>query len=68
MQNKDQKKKRILKTILTNFSDKKNAITRYTKIYIKTKCQGQHKTSKKLYFQVKSRRDVYKQILRTYCL
>ena len=35
MQNKDQQKKRILKTILTNFSRKEKAITRYTKIYIK---------------------------------
>ena len=37
MQNKDQQKKRILKTILTNFSRKEKAITRYTRIYIKTK-------------------------------
>ena len=44
------KKKRILKTILTEFSRKEKAITRYTRIYIKTKCQGQHKTSKKFYF------------------
>ena len=40
MQNKDQQKKRILKTILTNFSCKGKAITRYTRIYIKTKWQG----------------------------
>ena len=31
------KKKRILKTILTDFSRKEKAVTRYTKIYIKTK-------------------------------
>ena len=43
-------KKRILKTILTDFSRKEKAITRYTRIYIKIKWQGQHKTSKKLYF------------------
>ena len=38
MQNKEkQKRKRILKTILTNFSCKDEAITRHTRIYIKTK-------------------------------
>ena len=39
MQNKDQQKK---KTILTEFkfSRKEKAITRYTRIYIKTKWQG----------------------------
>ena len=37
---KTSKKKRILKTILTNFSRKEKAITRYTRIYIKTKWQG----------------------------
>ena len=30
-------KKGILKTILTDFSRKEKAVTRYTKIYIKTK-------------------------------
>ena len=40
MQYKDQQKKRILKTILTNFSRNGKAITRYTRIYIKTKWQG----------------------------
>ena len=30
-------KKRILKTILTDFSQKEKAITRYTRIYIKTR-------------------------------
>ena len=30
------KKKRILKTILTDFSRKEKAISRYTRIYIKT--------------------------------
>ena len=41
MQYKDQqKKKRILKTILTNFSRNGKAITRYNRIYIKTKWQG----------------------------
>ena len=34
------KKKRILKTILTVFSRKEKAITRYTRMYIKTKWQG----------------------------
>ena len=37
MQNKNMQKKRILKTILTDFSRKEKAVTRYTKIYIKTK-------------------------------
>ena len=37
MQNKDQQKKRILKTILSDFGRKEKAITRYTRIYIKTK-------------------------------
>ena len=40
MQNQDQQKKRILKTVLTNFSRKEKAITRYIRIYIKTKRQG----------------------------
>ena len=40
MQNKTSKKKRMLKTILTVFSRKEKAITRYTRIYIKTKWQG----------------------------
>ena len=35
MQNKDQWKKGILKTIFTEFSRKEKAITRYTRIYIK---------------------------------
>ena len=39
MQNKDQQKKRILKTILTDFSHKEKAIARYSRIYIKTKWQ-----------------------------
>ena len=34
---KTSKKKRILKTILTDFSRKEIATTRYTRIYIKTK-------------------------------
>ena len=34
------RKKRILKTILTDFTLKEKAITRYTRIYIKTKWQG----------------------------
>ena len=33
-------KKRILKTILTDFSRKEKAITTYTRIYTKTKWQG----------------------------
>ena len=40
IQNKDQQKKRVLKIFLTDFSHKEKAITRYTRIYIKTKCQG----------------------------
>ena len=41
MQNTDQQKKKgILKTIFTDFSRKEKAITRYTRIYIKTKWQG----------------------------
>ena len=32
--------KRILKAIFTDFSRKEKAITRYTRIYMKTKCQG----------------------------
>ena len=40
MQNQDQQKKRILKTVLTNFSRKEKAITRYIRIYIKAKWQG----------------------------
>ena len=41
MKNKDQqKKKKKLKTIFTDFSQKEKAITRYTRIYIKTKLQG----------------------------
>ena len=39
MQNKDQQKK-IIETILTNFSRKEKAITRYIRIYMKTKWQG----------------------------
>ena len=37
---KANKKKRILKTILTDFSRKGKVITRYARIYIKTKWQG----------------------------
>ena len=37
---KTSKKIRIFKTILTDFSRKEKAITRYTRIYIKTKWQG----------------------------
>ena len=33
-------KKSILRTIVTDFSWKEKAITRYTRIYIKTKWQG----------------------------
>ena len=50
MQNKDQQKKKKLKNFLTEFWCKEKAITRYTRKYIKTKWQGYHKTSKKLYF------------------
>ena len=41
-------KNRILKTILTDFSRKEKAITRYTRIYIKL--NDGDKTRKKLYF------------------
>ena len=34
------KEKRKLKTILTDFSCKEKAITRYTRLYIKSKWQG----------------------------
>ena len=37
---KTSKKKRILKTIFTDFNRKEKAITRYTRTYIKTKWQG----------------------------
>ena len=51
MQNKDQRKYiYISQTILTGFSRREKAITIYIRIYMKTKWQGQHKTSKKLYF------------------
>ena len=40
MQNKEQQKKRILKTFLTDFGRTEKAITRYNRIYIKTKWQG----------------------------
>ena len=43
---------RILKAIFTDFSRKEKAITRYTRIYIKTKWQGSHKTSKKALFSL----------------
>ena len=33
LENKTSKKKRICKTIFTDFSRKENAITRYTRIY-----------------------------------
>ena len=48
MQNKDQQKKRILKTSLTDFSRKEKAITRYTRIYLKQ--NGRDNTNKELYF------------------
>ena len=37
---KSGKIKRILKSIFTDFSRKEKAITRYTRIYMKTKWQG----------------------------
>ena len=40
MQNKDQQKKRKLKTILANFSRKEKAITRYTRTYIKKQAKS----------------------------
>ena len=48
MQNKNQqkKKKRILKTILTDFSPKEKAITRYVRIYIKVNGRDNIKQAK----------------------
>ena len=43
---KTSKKKRILKTILTDFSHKEKSITRYTRIYIKTKWLDNTKQAK----------------------
>ena len=50
MQCKINPSKKILKTILTGFSRKEKAITRYARIYIKAAWQGWHKISKKFYF------------------
>ena len=52
MQNKDQQKKRILKTILTDFSHKEKAITRYTIIYIKLNGRDNTKQAKSFIFIV----------------
>ena len=47
MQNKNQqKKKNILKTILTDFSPKEKAITRYVRIYIKVNGRDNIKQAK----------------------
>ena len=48
MQNKNQQKKekRILKTILTDFSPKEKAITRYVRIYIKVNGRDNIKQAK----------------------
>ena len=51
MQNKDQQK-RILKTILTDFSRKEKAITRYTRIYIKLNGRDNTKQAKSFIFIV----------------
>ena len=51
MQNKDQQK-RILETILTDFSRKEKAITRYTRIYIKLNGRDNTKQPKTFIFIV----------------
>ena len=52
MQNKDQQKKIILKTILTDFSRKEKAISRYTRIYIKLNGRDNTKQAKRFIFIV----------------
>ena len=52
MQNKDQEKKRISKTILTDFSRKEKALTGYTGIYIKLNGRNNTKQAKSFVFIV----------------
>ena len=52
MQIIDHQKKGILKTILTDFSRKEKAITRYTRIYIKLNGRDNTKQAKSFIFIV----------------
>ena len=54
MQNKDQQKKYILKTILTYFSCKKKAITRYTRIYITLNIKDNTQKTREKLFSLRS--------------
>ena len=54
MQIIDHQKKGILKTILTDFSRKEKAITRYTRIYIKLNDRNNAKQAKSVIFIVVS--------------
>ena len=60
MQNTDQQKKRILKTILTDFSPKEKVITRYTRIYIKLNGWDNKKQVKSFIFIVVPQQKQYK--------
>ena len=51
-QQKRKKKRRIVKTILTDFSHKGKATTRYTRIYIKLKGRDNKKQAKNFIFIV----------------
>ena len=59
-QNTDQQKKRILKTILTDFSPKEKVITRYTRIYIKLNGWDNKKQVKCFIFIVVPQQKQYK--------
>ena len=52
MENIDQQKKKKLKTILTDFSGKEKAVTRYTRIYIKLNVSDNTKQVKSFIFIV----------------
>ena len=60
MQNTAQQKKRILKTILTDFSPKEKVITRYTRIYIKLNGWDNKKQVKSFIFIVVPQQKQYK--------
>ena len=60
MQNTDQQKKRILKTILTDFGPKEKVITRYTRIYIKLNGWDNKKQVKSFIFIVVPQQKQYK--------
>ena len=47
------KKRRIVKTVLTNFSHKEKATTRYTRIYIKLNGRDNESKQKALFSQQK---------------